>query len=92
MADPKKTTAAPKANSKTPRERMTSVGVSRVNNVIHALSILENCADRAAYEYSEAEYKKIKATIDAAVAKLDKRFSDALAGKSTKVVKQGFGL
>jgi hypothetical protein len=75
---------------KTPRERFATVGVNRVNNVIHALEVLENVSERSSYEYNDAEAKKIIATIRAAVDKVETRFNDALSGKVVKAVKAGF--
>ena len=84
--------AATDKDTKTPRERFTSVGVNRVNNVIKAYEILENCADRTNYEYNAQEFAKLKAAIEASHAKTMKRFQDALDGKTAVKVKEGFSL
>lgn len=93
MADKKQANTAKDGDAtKTPRQRFETTGVNRVNNVIHALEILENCADRATYQYTEAEWKKIEASIQKSFDTVKGRFTDALAGKTNKPVKQGFAL
>ena len=96
MAKDNKTPAAasatPAKDTKTPRERMQTVGVARVNAALDALRILENCSDRASYEYTEAEVNKIFSALKDKTASVEQAFRDALAGKSKKVVKTGFGL
>lgn len=77
---------------KTPKERMATVGVARVNSVLDGLRILENCADRASYEYNAEQKAKIFNAIKAKVVEVEKTFDDALAGKSKQVVKTGFDL
>lgn len=95
MAD-KKTSAGSAADNaekiKTPKERMSSTGVNRVNAVLDALRILANVSDKATYEYTAADWAKIKGAVDGKWAEVQTAFTDALAGKSKKTVKQGFGL
>ena len=94
MAEKDKKAPAPAAakDTKTPRERFTSVGVARVNSVLESVRILKNCADRGAYEYNKVEIDKIFAKIEHDLADARKTFEDALAGKSVKQIKQGFDL
>lgn len=84
--------ATEKTDGKTNRERFTSTAVNRVNNVLDALRVLGNCADRANYEYTAEEWAKISAAIDAKLAETKALFTDALAGKSKKAIKQGFSI
>lgn len=77
---------------KTPKERMQTTGVNRVNAVLDSLRILSNVSDKATYEYNTSDWAKIKAAIDGKWAEVQVSFDDALAGKSKKTVKQGFGL
>ena len=90
--DTKTQPAADAEKKKTPRERFATTGVNRVNNVIHALEILENVADRNTYEYTKDEVTKLQASIQKAMDSVNKRFADALAGVTHKPVKEGFSL
>ena len=99
MADNKKHSTSATASAptdaekiKTPRERMQTTGVNRVNAVLDCLRILGNVSDKATYDYSAEEWAKIKVAIDAKWAEVQKGFTDALAGKPKSVTKQGFGL
>jgi hypothetical protein len=84
--------AAGADDAKTPRDRFTSVGINRVNNVIHALEVLENVADLSTYEYTRDEANKLFSALDKSLATVKTRFNDALDGKVTKKVKEGFSL
>jgi hypothetical protein len=46
------------------RERFERLAVYRTNEVLKRLKVLSNCANRSAYEYSEAEVNKIFLEID----------------------------
>lgn len=95
MADKKAatTTSADAAEKiKTPKERMATTGVNRVNAVLDSLRILSNVSDKVTYDYTAADWAKIKAAVDAKWLEVQNAFNDALAGKSKKTVKQGFGL
>lgn len=83
--DPKKPAAAPKkGDNKTPRERFTTVGASRVGKAIKALRNLHNISSPKSYEYSDADVSKMFAAIDAEVAACKDKFAKAKQGGGTK--------
>lgn len=92
MADKKPVAATEAEKTKTPRERFTSTGINRVNSALDALRILGNVSDRTTYEYTAAEWAKVQAAVQAKWTEVQQGFTDALAGKTKKTIKQGFGL
>ena len=55
----------PKKIAKNPkRERFERLAVYRTNEVMRKLKILGNCANRSAYEYTEAEINKVFSEIE----------------------------
>ena len=91
-ANDKKSSTAPAVETKTPAERTKTVLVPRVSNVLHALSVLENCADKTNYQLDAATVKKVFDAIESKTAEIKTAFNDAVAGKTKKQVKQGFDL
>lgn len=94
MADPKKTppagTAAPKKDGKTPRERFTTVGATRVKKALKALRNLTPVASKKSYEYSEADFSKMFGALETELAALKTTFRAALDGKSTAKADDSF--
>lgn len=41
------------------RERFTKVASNRVQNVLHYLNLLKNCANRSNYEYTQEDVDKM---------------------------------
>ena len=41
------------------RERFTKVASNRVQNVLHYLNLLKNCANRSNYEYTQEDLDKM---------------------------------
>lgn len=59
---------------KTNRDRFKYLAVYRTNQILKSLSILGNCSNRSAYEYTEEEINRIFAAIEAHVQKVRTRF------------------
>ena len=57
------------------RERFKRLAVYRTNEVLKRLSVLGNCANRSAYEYSEEEINKIFSEIDKTVKNVKSKFT-----------------
>lgn len=47
------------SNSETKRERFTRIAEARTNKIIDMIELLGNCSNRATYEYSKDDIKKI---------------------------------
>jgi len=56
------------------RERFEKLAIYRTNNVLHALKVLGNCANRSAYDYSEEDIKKIFRAVEGKVGEIKIRF------------------
>jgi hypothetical protein len=96
MAAPttKPANAAPakKTETKSARERMTTVGTKRVSKVLKALRNLQPVANRKSYEYTSADVTKIFSAIDAEVSAVKATFNAALEGKAAAKAEAGFSL
>ncbi len=46
------------------REQFERLAVYRTNEILHRLKVLGNCANRSAYEYTEADISKIFTEIE----------------------------
>lgn len=46
------------------RERFIRIAEQRTNKIIKMLKLLSNCSNKSAYEYTDAEIKKIFDTIE----------------------------
>jgi hypothetical protein len=72
-------------NKETKRERFTRIAEARTNKIIDMIELLGNCSNRATYEYSKEDVKKIFNAIESelrlAKAKFDIGDSD---GKEKK--------
>lgn len=51
----------------TKRERFTKVASNRVQNVLHYLNLLKNCANKSNYEYTQEDVDKMFSEISKAV-------------------------
>jgi len=56
------------------RERFKRLAVYRTNEVLKRLKVLGNCANRSAYEYTEAEINKIFSEIERKVKEIKAKF------------------
>lgn len=56
------------------RERFKRLGSYRTNEVLKRLSVLGNCANRSAYQYSEEEIAKIFSEIERSVRETKSKF------------------
>ena len=56
------------------RERFEKLATYRTNNILHALKVLGNCANKSAYEYEEKDVKKIFKTIERRVIETKSKF------------------
>jgi hypothetical protein len=92
MAEAKNTKTAPanKSDTKTPRERFTTVGASRVKKAIKALRNLKPVASRKSYEYSAGDVSKLNAALDKELADVKAVFAAALEGKGATKEDVGF--
>jgi hypothetical protein len=61
-------------NTLTKRQRFEKLAIYRTNNILRGLRILGNCANRAAYEYTEEDIKKIFRAIEEKVAETKMKF------------------
>lgn len=69
--------AAEKAEN---RERFTTLGKTRVNNALKAVSLLNNIANLRMYDFTQADVDKLTTALDAKVASAKQAFADALSG------------
>lgn len=56
------------------RERFKRLAAQRTNSVLQRLKVLGNCANRNAYDYTEAEVNKIFSEIERAVRETKPKF------------------
>ncbi|MEQ9426596.1 MAG: hypothetical protein RJQ09_19390 [Cyclobacteriaceae bacterium] len=74
---------------KSRRERFEDVAAKRAQNILDALDILGNCANRRNYEFYEEDVKYMFRLIDTHVKKVKDKFNDELnaSSNSKNVVK-----
>jgi hypothetical protein len=60
--------------NETKHERFKRLAALRTNQVLERLSVLGNCANRGAYEYTEEEVNRIFAEIEGATKETKARF------------------
>lgn len=63
----------------TKNERFKKLAQQRTRNVLKSLKILSNCSNKATYEYSEEELKKIFSAIEKEVKITKNKFYDTLS-------------
>lgn len=68
------------------RQRFEKVAGNRVQRILSTLQLLENCANRNNYEYTEADVELMFSEISRAL----KDARSAYTGELNKVNKQGF--
>ena len=68
------------------RQRFEKVAGNRVQRILSTLQLLENCANRNNYEYTEADVELLFSEISRAL----KDARSAYTGELNKVNKQGF--
>lgn len=91
MANEKKPgTTAKKGDGKTPRERMTTVGASRVGKAIKAIRNTRNIFTRKSYEYSEAEMVKAVSTMRKEIDAVEQYAREQLSGTGGGKAEAGF--
>jgi len=66
---------APEIPRKSKRKRFLTVGEKRTVRVLRALRLLGNCGNRAAYEYTEEEVKRIFSAVQRELDRARERFS-----------------
>ena len=67
------------------RERFIKVGERRVNNALKAINLIGNLSNKANYEYSSAEIKKIEKVLKDELFSTMEKFNS-----SNKNLKKGF--
>jgi len=67
------------------RERFKRLAVYRTNQVLKRLSVLGNCANRSAYEYTEDEINKIFLEIDRKVKDVKAKFHFSNSNREFKL-------
>ncbi|MAZ25121.1 MAG: hypothetical protein CMK41_04990 [Porticoccaceae bacterium] len=68
------------------RERFIKVGERRVNNAIKAINLIGNLSNKANYEYSSAEIKKIEKVLKDELFSTMEKFNSS----NNKNLKKGF--
>jgi gas vesicle protein len=63
-------------NTETKRERFKRLAEARTRTILSKLKVLGNCANRAAYEYTSEDVKKIFKAIRERVSEIEDRFSE----------------
>ena len=58
------------------RAKFVRIAEKRVGNAIRAIRLIGNLSNRAAYEFSDADVKKIAAALGKEVEGMQRRFSD----------------
>jgi len=67
------------------RERFERLAVHRTNEVLKRLSVLGNCSNRSAYEYTEEDISKIFAEIERHVKEVRAKFHYPKRSKTFKL-------
>lgn len=70
----------------TKRERFTKVASNRVQNVLHYLDLLKNCANKSNYEYTQEDVDKMFSEIT----KTLKDVKAVYANEQSKLNNKGF--
>lgn len=70
----------------TKRERFTKVASNRVQNVLHYLDLLKNCANKSNYEYTQEDVDKMFSEITKAL----KDVKAVYANEQNKLNNKGF--
>jgi len=60
----------------TKAERFKRLATKRTQNVLYALRVLGNCANRSAYEYTNEDVKKIFTAIEKQIDEVRTKFKD----------------
>lgn len=68
------------------RERFTKVASNRVQNVLHYLDLLKNCANKSNYEYTQEDVDKMFSEISKAL----KDVKAVYANEQNKLNNKGF--
>lgn len=68
------------------RERFTKVASNRVQNVLHYLDLLKNCANKSNYEYTQDDVDKMFSEISKAL----KDVKAVYANEQNKLNNKGF--
>ncbi len=56
-------------------EKFCRIAENRTNNVLNALRLLGNCANRSNYDYTEQQVEQIFKAVDKAVAEMKSKYS-----------------
>lgn len=56
------------------RDRFVRIAEARTNKIIHLLRLLSNCSNKATYDYSEPEVRKIFQAIELELKKAKTKF------------------
>lgn len=75
---------ADKTETKDKAAKFKELAVARVNKAIAAISTIGNLANKANYDFTEADVDKITTAIDDANAAIEARFKAVLEGKPVK--------
>lgn len=67
----------------TERDRFLRIAESRTNKIIRMIKLLSNCSNRAVYEYSSEEVRKIFQAIDKELKAARARFDEKDSNKFT---------
>jgi len=73
------TNDAAKENGGDRRTKFVRIAEKRVGNAIRAIRLIGNLSNRAAYEFNEADVKKIATALGKEVEGMQRRFSDTPA-------------
>ncbi len=68
----------------TKREKFVRLAEARTNKILDTLTLLGNCSNTGAYEYSQKDIDKIFKAIQAQVDDTRKRFNKQDSSKSTR--------
>ncbi len=74
-----------KDKSESKRDRFKRLAAARTSAVLRKLKVLGNCANRAAYEYSQDEIRKIFAAIEGKLKEIKARFLETAAEDEFKL-------